>query len=42
MELKDWREGQFIYELMFTKDGKTLVSCSQDYTIRLWDVEKGV
>ena len=33
--------GCLIYELKFTKDGKTLVSCSGDYTIRLWDVGKG-
>ena len=31
-----------IWDLQFTKDGKTLVSCSNDKTIRLWNVENGV
>ena len=31
-----------IRELKFTKDGKTLVSCSTDSTVRVWDVKEGV
>ncbi len=34
--------GSYINELKFTKDGKTLVSCSGDYTLRFWYVDNGV
>ena len=30
-----------INDLQFTSDGKTLVSCSSDKMIRIWDSEKG-
>jgi WD40 repeat protein len=30
-----------IWDLMFTPDGKTLVSVAEDKTIRVWDVETG-
>ena len=35
-------ESNYVRELKFTKDGKTLVSCSGDSTLRVWDVDNGV
>jgi WD40 repeat protein len=32
---------QTVDDLLFTRDGKRVISCSDDYTIRIWNVESG-
>lgn len=35
-------EGYWVFEIHFTSDSKTILSCSGDCTIHIWNVESGV